>query len=193
MLGLGFLVALAIVSPKPSTADRGVGVTIGRIDVNDKVKPGGQYDLPAIGILNTGSQEEDYKLGLAFLTDRTERRPAPTWIQFSPSIVRIEPGKSRMVDVRLIVPDGAEPGDYFALLEASVGDQTTDSTLAGAATKLTFTVAPSSWLDAQWTRINRWLDDNQPWTTIAPVAALGVLALRWSSRRVRFRLPFEPR
>ncbi|MGE0058475.1 MAG: hypothetical protein AB7T32_10880 [Dehalococcoidia bacterium] len=189
----GGALALFLLSAPALNAERGVGVTLGEITVNGSVKPGGQYHLPQIGVLNTGSTAEDYRLSLSFLTNRSELRPDESWLRFDPPIVRIEPGASQMVNVRLEVPTGARAGDYFALLEASVGDQSTDTMLAGAATKLTFTVAPSSWLDAQRTRLNRWLDDAQPWTTIVPIALLVAIAFRWSSRRVRFRLPFEPR
>jgi hypothetical protein len=185
--------ALFLFLSPASVAERGVGVTVGEIAVDDSVKPGGQYKLPPIGILNTGSQAEDYHLGLAYLTNRTERRPANNWIKFDPPVARIEPGSSRMVDVRLEVPTNAKSGDYFVLLEASVGDEKTDTMLAGAATKLTFTVAPSSWLDAQRTRINRWLDDASPWPQVLVIGGVAAVVLRIASKRVRFRLPFEPR
>jgi hypothetical protein len=189
----GCALALFLTLGPVSVAERGVGVTVGEIAVNDNVKPGGQYTLPQIGILNTGSQAEDYHLGLAFLTNRTERRPADSWIKFDPPVTRIEPGASRMVDVKLAVPTNAKSGDYFVLLEASVGDQKTDTMLAGAATKLTFTVAPSSWLEAQKTRVNRWFDDASPWPQVFAIAGVAAVVLRIASKRVRFRLPFEPR
>lgn len=191
-LAAGTLALFVLLAPV-LTAERGVGVTLGEIAVNEDVKPGGQYYLPQIGVLNTGSTAEDYRLGLAFLTNRRELRPAESWISFDPPIVRIEPGASQMVDIKLEVPTSAKPGDYFVLLEATVGDESTDTMLAGAATKLTFTVAPSSWLDAQVTRINRWLDEASPWPGLAAIGLLLAVVLRWSSGRVRFRLPFEPR
>jgi hypothetical protein len=193
MLGLGLLVAFAVMSPMASMADRGVGVTVGRIDVNTRVRPGGQYALPSIGILNTGDQADDYTLGLTYLTNQPQMRPDAKWVAFSPTTIRIPAGESRTVEVSLNIPSGADPGEYFALLEASVGNAGTDSTLAGAATKLTFTVGPSSWLDTQKRRFDRWLDDSQPWTTIIPILLLGGVVLITVSKRVRFRLPFEPR
>jgi hypothetical protein len=176
-----------------SNAERGVGVTLGQMAVTEKVKPGERYSLPQLGVLNTGSQAEEYRLGLTFVKGRPEHRPNESWVTFSPSRVVIQAGDSRMVDVQLRIPADAEPGNYFALLEASAGDAGADSTLAGAATKLTFTVAPSSWLETQKRRFDQWLDDSQPWTMLIPVFLLGVIALMTASKRVRFRLPFEPR
>jgi hypothetical protein len=87
-----------------------------------------------------------------------------------------------MVDVRLTLPSGADAGEYFAYLEAHpVTNAEGVSVSVAAATKVSFTVKDASWLEAQRTRVNRWLDDNQVliWGLVAVV--LGALLYRYRS------------
>ena len=37
-------------------ADRGVSVDLGRIDIDQKLEPGGSYTLPTMGVRNPGSE-----------------------------------------------------------------------------------------------------------------------------------------
>jgi hypothetical protein len=62
------------------------------------------------------------------------------------------------------------------------------SVSVAAATKVSFTVKDASWLDAQRTRVNRWMDDNQ--LLIYGAIALGAIAFLYKSRH---RIPFEVR
>ncbi|HEX5369593.1 MAG TPA: hypothetical protein VFY10_09290 [Dehalococcoidia bacterium] len=183
-----------VVTTQIAVADTGVGVDLASIDLNSKLSPGGSYSLPKLGVLNTGSDAGDYKIDVTYLQDQKEKRPPSDWFDFEPKQFHLDRGASRNVAIQLTLPSHAEPGTYFAYIEAHPKTGTDGvSVSVAAATKLSFTVKPSSWLAAQRLRFNRFLDDNQPWTWLLPALAFGAI-LVWAGRRyspVRLRSPFE--
>ena len=196
-LSAGILLACAavlILTTSIAGADTGVGVTLGRIDLNSKLSPGGSYTLPKIGVLNTGSDAGDYVVDVTYLAEQNEKRPPANWFSFEPRQFHLDQGSSKNVEVHLTLPTHAEPGTYFAFIEAHPQDSGDGvSVSVAAATKLSFSVKPTSWLAAQRLRFNRFLDDNQTWLWLLAAAALGALGV-WSVRRYlpyRIRSPFE--
>ncbi len=168
-------------------ADPGVGVNVGSIDVEDELTPGGGYDLPGVGVINTGDDALDYTLSVGYDEGQSALRPPEDWFGFQPSRFTLEPGAARAVSVRLTLPASARPGHYFAYLEAHpVAAANGVSVSVAAATKLSFSVKQTSWLDAQRTRLNRWLDEHQTLIFVVTGTVLLGLAL-WTWRR----LPFE--
>lgn len=175
-------------------ADQGVGVNLGSIQVEQVLRPGGSYGLPALGVLNSGDEPGQYVVAITYDEHQARLQPREGWFSIQPQTFRLAPGETRSVDIRLDLPTGAGPGDYFAYIEARpVDDGEGVRVNIAAATRLSFTVEPASWLDAQRRRVERFLRDNQPWTSLLPLAAVAGFAFAWCSRRVRFRLPFEPR
>jgi hypothetical protein len=187
------LLALVLGLNQVAGADSGVGISLGSINVDDDLKPGGRYALPEVTVINTGDSREEYQLAITYIEDYPAKRPAPDWVEFQPQRFVLDSGDAQPVVVRVTVPSGAEPGDYFALIEAQMVGDANESVQASVATKLRFAVAEGSWLDAKRRQINRWLDDAAPWPYIAAGGLLMGIALRVSSRRLKFRLPFEPR
>ena len=145
------VVALALV-PGAAWAQAGVGVNVGTIRVDQDLAPGGIYNLPAIGIINTGKDASDYSVRITYLTDRTEMRPPEDWFSFNPKVFRLEAGEDATVGVSLHVPVAARAGDYFALLEAYPvpADGAGALISVAAATKLSFTVRPSNFSPGPW-------------------------------------------
>lgn len=192
---VGILASFCVISglfSGPSEADPGVGITLSKIEVNDGLKAGSRVDLPAIGVFNTGTSRQDYEMVVSTRGSQAELRPNPNWIEANPPRFSLAPGQSQQVELHLTVPAGASVGQYLALIEAQVDDPG-QPIQAGVAAKLTFAIVETSWYEARKRQLDGWLDDAQPWTTIVPIALLVAIAFRWSSRRVRFRLPFEPR
>jgi hypothetical protein len=182
------LLALAL-SATVAEADHGVGVTVGKIQVDDRLAKGGSYALPSIGVINTGSEQQTYEVVLSFEEGQSTLKPKPAWFDIRPERFDLAPGATRQVALQLVLPTGATPGDYEALIEAhEVATGEGVAIGAAAATRLTFTVKQSSWLDAQATRLNRELDSLQPWTFVIPGAALTLIALRQFSRSFEFSL-----
>lgn len=184
---LGVVAVISGFGPQVGFADRGVGVTLGEIVVEERLAPGGSWELARLGVLNTGDEAGPYEVTVSYADEATAKRPPAGWFEFSPARFDLAAGDSRMVEVRLTLPTGADAGEYFAYLEAHpVTSAEGVSVSVAAATKVSFTVKDASWLDAQRTRVNRWLDDNQllVWGFVVVV----VVALLY---RYRNRIPFE--
>jgi MYXO-CTERM domain-containing protein len=187
---LALAVLFAVARPMAAEADKGVGVTLGKIDVEDRLVGGGGYALPPLGVVNTGTEASEYEVKIGFQVDDPRKQPHPGWFDVEPRRFRLDAGESRTVKVDLTLPTGATPGDYFALIEAHIVNEGQGAVIgAAAATQLSFTVKPSSWLQAQRVRINRWIDESQPWSSMAALGALALLGLgalrRWAPIRIR--------
>ena len=187
-------VAVLLMPAMAAQADRGVGVSLGRIEIVDVLSPGAGYKLPALGVLNTGDEPGDYEVAITYRADQPEKRPRDSWFELQPRQFHLNAGESRSVDVHLTLPTGADPGDYFAYIEARpITEGEGVRVGVAAATRVTFTVKPSSWLQAQRLRINRWIDESEPWSFIVPGSILGGLLFMTLQRHVRFRSPIERR
>jgi hypothetical protein len=173
-------------------ASPGVGVNLGSITVNDALKPGGSYPLPAIGVINTGDEARVYAVSVQRVDLQGTKEPDADWFHFEPEQFVLNPGETRDVGIRLELPTGADSGDYAAHLEAHPVNAGSQSVGIAVATKLEFSVKPASWLDAQSERLNRWLDESTPWSyLVAGGLVLGFAATR--ARRLPFRLRIERR
>ncbi len=69
----------------PSFAGVGVGVNLGKIEIDEPLKPGGIYNFPSLGVLNTGDEPGDYEVEVTYHQDQTQLRPAQEWFSFDPS------------------------------------------------------------------------------------------------------------
>ncbi len=146
--------------------------------------------MPEIGVVNSGDEPREYEFPSRRSPQRVRSGQSRTGFNFEPERFPLNPGETRKVSIRLVLPTGAEPGDYAAHLEAHPVATSGQSVGIAVATELTFTIEPSSWLDAQRRRIDRWLNANAPWTYLVPAALLlGFIAFRMG--RLPFRLRLE--
>lgn len=172
----GFLFFLANVS----SASIGVGVGTGKIKVDDPLKAGGIYELPALPVLNTGSETSDYEVLVQYLGDASELRPAREWFDFEPRTFSLDPSGVQLVAVTLTLPVKTEPGEYFAFLEARPfkkveGADGITRIKVAAATKLYFAVAPANIFRGIYYRTVAIFEKYQPWSYI--VSAVVILAI----------------
>ena len=178
------VVALALL-PGAAWAQAGVGVNVGKIQVDQDLAPGGIYNLPAIGVINTGREAGDYSLRITYLADRPELRPSGDWFSFNPPLFRLEPGEDATVGIRVHVPVAARSGDYFALLEAYPVPPDGAGALisVAAATKLSFTVRPSNVFTGSLVWGYHRMNDSSPYSYILLglliLVILGLLARRF--------------
>ena len=94
--------------------------------------------------------------------------------------------RSRAIETTLEIPPDAEPGDYAALIGPQIAAEGTGAQVgAGAAARLTFTVQPSSLLDAWLRMLGRFLTEN-PWVWIAALLAVAIVVLWFLRRRFSF-------
>lgn len=173
-----------------SFASVGVGVNLGKIKIDEPLKPGGIYNFPAIGVINTGDEPGDYELAVTYHQDQPEQRPAEEWFTFNPSQFSLGPGESQSVAIKLSLPVKAKPGDYFAYLEAHPVIKTGPGTTIGiaAATKTYFTVAPANiWQAIIW-RISSFFMVNAPWSYIILIIIIGAILITVFRRYFSFQI-----
>lgn len=169
-------VLLAVLAlPAGAFASLGVGVGSGKISIDQRLNPGGIYELPALPVLNTGDQPADYGVSIEFNEVQSELKPTREMFSFSPATFHLEPGKSQVVRISLNLPVKTAPGNYFAYIEAhpvqtSHAGQATIGVAAAA--KLNFTVAPANIFQGAYYRALSFMTLNAPWTYVG----LAVLA-----------------
>ena len=72
MARLVIIVALAFcLSAGSASADRGVALDLGRLDVEQTLTPGGGYSLPPIGVRNPGDEVTSYKIVVSHVQGQT--------------------------------------------------------------------------------------------------------------------------
>lgn len=149
-------------------AQEGVGVNVGKIQVDEPVAPGGTYHIPSVGVINTGHDPSDYSLRIIYQHEQEEEEPPEEWFTFHPDRFRLEPGQLENVRITLKLPLTARPGDYFAFLEAySVRDTEQQGGVAlsvAAATRLNFTVEPSNVFSGAFLWVLHHFRDWSPWS-----------------------------
>ncbi len=185
---LFLLAMLTGLVPGTVWAQAGVGVNVGKIQVDEDLAPGGTYHLPSVGVINTGHDASDYSVSISYLADQEQLRPPEEWFSFSPAVFFLEPGETQTVAMRLDIPITARPGDYFALVQASpvVADAPGVVIGVAAATKLSFTVRASNpfLASALWAYYR--VSDAAPYSYIT-AGLLVLLVLGYFGRR-RFRI-----
>lgn len=157
----------------------GVGVGTGKIQVEDKLKPGLIYELPPLTIINTGDEPSDYEIQVSYHDKQPQLRPKSSWFIFNPVKFHLEPGKLQTVAVKLNLPVRTAPGEYFAYLEGHPFKkaQSGNTTIGvAAAAKLYFTVVPANFFQAVFYKVISFWNVYSPWTgRITLLAALIII------------------
>ena len=157
----------------------GVGVNLGKIEIDEPLKPGGIYNFPSIGVINTGDEPGDYELDVTYHQDQPQLKPAKEWFSFSPSSFRLEPGQSQSAAIKLALPLKVKPGNYFAYLEAHPIVKTGPGTTIGvaAATKTYFTVVPANIWQAIYYKTLSLFAMYSPWTYVVLAMAMAAIII----------------
>ncbi len=180
-----------IILPEFVFAKIGVGVGIGKIQVDEQFKAGQIYQLPSLPVLNTGDELADYEVSVEYHEGVPQLRPAREWFSFKPAKFPIEPGKIQNVEVILTLPLKVQPGEYFAYLEArpikKSGAGVTSVGIAAAA-KLYFTVAPANILEGIYYRIVTFIAHTAPWSWIILVVVVVAIIISILRRFISFNI-----
>lgn len=183
---------VALVLPTMVLARIGVGVGIGKIEVDKPVKPGGVYDLTSLVVLNTGDESSNYEITVAYQSEQPEFRPASEWFSFSPSTFYLKPGEVQSVGVKLTLPVKAKPGNYFAYLQGQPAKKINTAGGASigvaAATKLYFTVIPSNIFQGIYYRFISLYSRYSPWDTIVLSVIFVSVVIRFLSKKFKFQI-----
>ena len=193
ILFLGFLLfSVFLTGPLLVLAKIGVGVGIGKIQVDQPLKSGLIYTLPNFVLVNTGDEPSEYGVQIVYHENQKEMRPAKEWFKFEPSQFFLEPGQSQLVQIKLTLPImGAEPGDYFAFLQGRPLQKTeTGMTSIGvaAATKLYFTVAPANIFVGIYYRIASLAPLYSPWSYVVSAIVIAALLIAILRRFISFNI-----
>jgi hypothetical protein len=184
------LLALAglLVTSGTAAANRGVALDLGRVDVAQKLTPGGGYRLPPLGVRNPGDEVTSYRIVVSHV-EGEKGKPIPSdWFRFEPRELTLKPGKTQKVQVRLSLPTGADPVHYEGLVAAQIVTKGKGAQVgAAAAAKVTFSVESATWLGALWYHIRKFFSDFEPWTWLVPA----LLAMALLGLQVRQRFSFQ--
>jgi len=136
----------------------GVGIQAGPVSLKTAAHPGGSYQLPAVYVVNTGTQDESVLLKIDRISPGHGRTVPPSWVHVSASPVRLSHNQSASLPLQLSVPATAKPGRYFSDVVAHGSGQIAAGQAnlgVAAATSLDFTVAPGV-VSSPWFRLPAW-------------------------------------
>ncbi|MCH7756842.1 hypothetical protein IIC45_02030 [Patescibacteria group bacterium] len=187
---ISLLIPALFASPLFALASVGVGVNLGKINIEEPLKPGGLYTFPVIGVINTGDTAGDYAFEVTYHQDQPELRPDAEWFSFSPSTFSLGAGESQNVEIQLSLPVKMKPGDYFAYLEAHPVVVSGPGTTIGiaAATKTYFTVVPANLWQALIHRVSSFFSLYAPWPQVVLAIIIGAVLLSLFRRFFSFNI-----
>ncbi len=176
---LFFLLTAFLILPTGVLAKIGVGVGTGKIQVDEKLRPGIIYQLPSLTVLNTGDEESDYGVLVSFNEKQSELKPKEEWFIFSPQKFHLKPTEVKMVDIKLNLPLRMDPGDYFVYLEARpvTGPNKGGVSIGiAAAAKLYFTVVPANPVLGAYYKVVSFFKVYAPWPQRV-LAVIGIILI----------------
>jgi hypothetical protein len=176
--------------PAIAGATIGVGTTTPRIVIDQDVQPGGIYRLPAIPVINTGTERSDFRVFVDRASKQSQLFADPRWITVSPGTVSIEASQSALINATIQVPLTVRPGEYQALIVAQplVPGASADTPNVQVGTKVVFRIVQSNVLVALYWRIRSLADLWAPWSYVGLALVVG-LPLGWFLMR-RYRVSF---
>jgi hypothetical protein len=187
-VGLASLLMLAI--PAAAEASIGVGIQAGPVRLAGVAHPGGSYALPAVYVVNTGTEDESLSIRIERLSSGPDRPVPAAWIRPG-APVQLSRSESARIPLELVVPDAARPGRYLTdvVVKGSAGLSGGTATLdVAAATKLEFQVAPGV-VAASWFAVPSWLLPGIG--VVLVLAAAAVVARRFGVRIEIDRVPAD--
>jgi hypothetical protein len=128
-------------------AQASVGIGTALLKPTTAIEVGRHYVFSPLAVINDGDHTGDFEISVTFNESQQQHKPEPNWLEFSEQKFALEPGRSKLVAVTLHVPSDAQPGEYFAYIEAaarSTEAEAVTSVSAVSASKLSFEVAPAS-------------------------------------------------
>lgn len=175
---LGLIFTLPLIFAMPVLAGLGVGVSSGKIVLDNPLRPGSISVLPKIVVMNTGDIPARYELGISKMEAQPELAPEPFWFSYNPPSFELAPGEAQPVEVTLTLPFKVVPGSYFALVEAHpvLSGEGAQVGIA-AASKLYFEVQAANLIAGVFYRAKTVWNRYEPYNNylVATVATVGAL------------------
>jgi hypothetical protein len=182
------LLMLAI--PAAAQASIGVGIQAGPVRLAGVAHPGGSYALPAVYVVNTGTEDESLSIRIERLSSGAGRPVPVGWIRPG-AAVQLSHSESARIPLELVVPETARPGQYLTdvVVKGSGGLSGGSATLdVAAATKLEFQVVPGV-VAGSWFAVPSWLLPGIG--VVLLIAAAAAVARKFGVRIEIDRVPAE--
>jgi hypothetical protein len=179
------LLALLILPASAAEASIGIGIQAGPVRLSTAAHAGGTYQLPAVYVVNTGSDEESVTLRIERISPGAGLRVAPSWIHVSGGAVRLGHNPSARIGLQRSGPANARPGRYFSDVVAhGSGSLTAGHANLGvaAATGLDFTIAPGA-ASHPWLTLPAWL-----WPALGGLIVVAAAVWWFLSSGLRIRI-----
>src|SRR5829696_259966 len=87
-------VASLLIGVGAASADRGVALDLGRLDVAQTLTPGGGYRLPPLGVRNPGDEVTSYRLVVSHFEGQPGKPIPARWVRFEPNQLTLKPGRT---------------------------------------------------------------------------------------------------
>ena len=176
----GALVAI----PQAAQASVGVGIQAGAVKLSGVAHPGQSVALPAVSVVNAGTQPESVRVLVQHHPRGGGRPVPPSWVRPGVPSVQLAPHHAIRIPLELVLPAGAKPGAYLSDIVAVASGQLSANGAnlgAGAATLLEFRVAPDPAPGFWWSVFTQTL-----WALLIVILlAAAVFAVRRSGLRIR--------
>jgi hypothetical protein len=118
------------------------------IRVGEPLLAGGSYTLHSITVVNQGDGNCDYEIVLTSDEKQDEFAVPEDYLQLSPASFSLASQASREIQLRLSIPDNAEPGDYMTYVETQLVPEEGSTPIGAAvATRLYFTIEETAELN----------------------------------------------
>lgn len=182
-----------LILPLLTMAKMGVGIVgIGKINVDQPLKPGLIYTLPSLVVANTGDEASDYSVTVQFREKQEQLKASKDWFSFEPKNFHLEPDQTQIVTIRMTLPvKGVKPGDYFAFLQAypiQKTDVVGTSIGIAAAAKLYFTVVPVNFFAGIYYRLISLVALYNPWSYVVLYTILAAILVMILRRFISFNI-----
>jgi hypothetical protein len=178
------LFGLLVLPAAVAEASIGIGIQAGPVRLTSNAHPGGRYTLPAVYVVNTGSEDESVTLKIQRISPGHGTTVPASWIHVSAAPVHLGQKQSARIPLELDVPANAKPGQYFSdvVAHGSGSIAAGHANLAvAAATGLDITIAAGA-APAPAFSLPSWL-----WPALGGlvVVAAGILWIASSGVRIR--------
>ena len=178
------LFGLLILPAATADASIGVGIQASPVSLGKAAHPGGTYQLPAVSVINTGTQNESVTIKIQRISPGRGLTVPASWIHVGEGPVQLGHNQSAQIPLQLTIPANAKPGRYFSDVVAH-GSSTLSAGQANlgvaAATGLDFTIAPGV-VSSPWFHLPSWWLQGLGGLI---VVAAGIFFFRVSGVRIR--------
>lgn len=186
------VVGAAPLGAVPAAATTGVSIDVSRINVTQELAPGDEYELPTFGARNPGTDPTSYTIVVSYVDEQEAYQPPQSWFTFSPATFTLDGGQSRAVSTSIELPPDAEAGHYTALIGPQIASEGSGAQVgAGAAARLSFTVAECDGFECWLRWILRWIGEHL-YVLLIPLALLAFVVVRILRRRFAFSIQRRP-